>query len=301
MLGGFGAMRRTLVALGDEKPAAVIAAGGERALDLGASLAGWIERPAIWLGFDESEAFPWGKRDALDRYAKIVAQTRRMTIRLVDALGVPEERVATIYPAIDLASYVAPSERAAGEGNLVAVAGRPPDATLAAIQAACRRARLAMPGARPPLADAGPSWTPDALARAALLLLLPDAGWAGAYDDVIKAMACGLPVIAAVPPETLDDDLVVNGETGRVIGAGSPAEIAQAIDDALASPDLLGSMGSGGRLLAASRFDPARRRNEYDALLRIVCGIPFPPPKTRGADAPGIPVQFRGLGRPGGA
>ncbi|MFN0150286.1 MAG: hypothetical protein ACKVU1_06180 [bacterium] len=320
-----GVMRRALLGLGGAKPAALVVAGGDAALDLAPRLASWLERPCIYLAFTEDDAFPWKRRKALDAFAKTVAHTRRMTHRLVDTLGLPEERVATIYPAADLDAYsprplpewgsggamsavgVASATGAAGadgavrtkgataEAPLVGLAGAPSDAMVASLRAACPGVRFGAPGARAPLVDLGAEWSPDAVARIALLLVVPGADLAGAYDAVVRAMAGGRAVLSAIPEDRLDATLI-DGETGERVADASPSAIADALTRLLASRDLLASMGSGGRLLAAGSYDRARRRSEYDALLRVVCGIPFPPSAgARGADAPGIPIQFRGL------
>jgi hypothetical protein len=316
-LWSFGLMRRALLGLGGAKPAALVFAGRESILDLAPKLAGWIERPAIYLAFTAEREFPWGRRAALDAFAKIVAQTRRMTLALVDELGVPEERVATIYPAIEtdtraprvinhaieIDTRAAGAGERAGEAPLVGVVGRPPHASVVALERACGGAvRLAAPHATPPLVDLGAAWTREAFARVSLLVVLPDAEHESAFDAMLRGMASGLAIVAAVPPERLDN-LVIDGETGRLVASGTgggapePSEIARVIAELLADPELCASMGSGGRMQIASRFDPLRRRTDYDALLRVVGGIPFPPTPTRGDDAPGVPVQFRGLTR----
>ncbi len=311
-----GVMRRALLGLGGAKPAALVVAGGDAVLDLAPRLASWLERPCIYLAFTEDEAFPWRRRKALDAFAKTVAHTRRMTHRLVDTLGLPEDRVATIYPAVDLDGYAprplpewgsggavsaASAASAAGadgavrETPLVGVAGDPAVAMIAALHAACPGVRFGAPRARAPLVDLGAEWSPEAVARLALLLVVPGADLAGAYDAVVRAMAGGRAVLSAIPEDRLDATLI-DGETGARVADASPGAIAAALTPLLASRELLASMGSGGRLLAAGSYDRARRRSEYDALLRVVCGIPFPPSAgARGADAPGIPIQFRGL------
>jgi len=292
-----GIMRRALLGLGDAKPAALVVAGGEAALDLAPRLASWLERPCVYLAFTEDDAFPWRRRKALDAFAKTVAHTRRTTHALVESLGLPEERVATIYPAVDLDEYAPrplPEWGGATDAPLVGLAGEPPAAFVAALRAACPWVRFGAPGARAPLVDLGAEWSPDAVARIAILAVAPGADLAGAYDAVVRAMAGGRAVLSAIPEGRLDATLV-DGETGARATDPSPAAIAEALARLVASRDLLESMGSGGRLLAAGSYDRARRRAEYDALLRVVCGIPFPPPVSRGADAPGIPIQFRGL------
>lgn len=148
--------------------------------------------------------------------------------------------------------------------------------------------RAAAPGAREPLVDLGPSWSPEALARVSLLLFLPDSDWESGFETMLRGMAVGRPVIAAVPSERLDE-MVIDGETGRVLGGAAdaePAAIAAAARDLLSAPDLLASMGVAARMRIAGEFSRPRRSADWDALLRVIAGIPFPPPRLKGPAAP---------------
>lgn len=310
-----GLIRRFLLDVKETKPAVIVVSGGKDALEFAAKVVGWAERPAVYLAPSGDPAFPWGRRRALDAFAKIVATTGRLTYRLVEEIKIPEQRVATIYPGVDPEAFAfAPvpgtgergaaggsaAERAPGDdGALVGVVGEPPEATTRAIAealAAAGGARLAAPGARAPLVDLGASWTAAAFARTSLLLFLPDADWETGFETMLRGMAVGRPVIAAVPSDRIDD-LVIDGETGRLVVGADPAAIASAARELLAAPDLLASMGVAARMRIAGEFGRARRRMDWDALLRVVGGIPFPPPTIKGPQAPAagpaaFPVKF---------
>ncbi len=314
-----GLIRRFLLDVKETKPAVIVVSGGKEALEFAAKVVGWAERPAVYLAPSGDAAFPWGARRALDAFAKIVATTGRLTYRLVEDLKIPDPRVATIYPGVDTERFAFAPMPEEAEIPVVGVLGDPPGETTRAIAAAlaeegeargasdaaagrgpasARRPRLAAPSARAPLADLGPAWTPEAFARVSLLLFLPDSDWEIGYETMLRGMAVGRPVIAAVPNERIDD-MVIDGETGRIVASADPAAIAGAVRALLASRDLLESMGVAARMRIAGEFGRARRRLDWDALLRVVAGIPFPPPTVKGppGTAPtgpaSIPINFK--------
>jgi hypothetical protein len=303
-----GLIRRALLAMGTTKPAVVVAAGRGEVLDLAPRLIRWIERPAVYLAPSGDPELPWGRRAALDTYAKIVATTGRLTLRLVDELRVAEARVATIYPGIDTDRFAWRAIETA-QPALVGLVGAPRAASAAALAAAlatpaagasamgdARPIRLAAPRAAPPLVDVGPSWTPEALARVSLLLCVPDSEWESAYAALLRGMAVGRAVLAAVPAERLDG-LVVDGETGCLVADAAPPAVAAAVRALVALPDLLESMGIAARMRIVGEFGRARRLSEFEALLRVVAGIPFPPPTLPSPPAPSgqASVQFKPL------
>ena len=73
---------------------------------------------------------------------------------------------------------------------------------------------------------------------------------------VLEAMANALPVVATrvggVP------ELVVDGETGVVVGPDDPQELAAAIQELALSPELRQKLGRGGARRAAEHFDAER-------------------------------------------
>jgi glycosyltransferase involved in cell wall biosynthesis len=330
-----GLIRRFLLDVKEAKPAVLVFAGGKDVLEFAAKAVGWVQRPAVYLAPSGDAAFPWGQRKALDVFAKIVATTGQLTYRLVEEMRVPEAKVATIYPGIDTERFaLAPmpgasgargaSGAAAGEGALVGVVGDPPKESVDAIAAefagggetggargasspsageSARDAsrgdapvRLAAPRGRAPVIDLGPSWTPEAFARVSLLLFLSDADWESAFEAILRGMAVGRPVIAAVPSARVDD-MVVEGETGRLVAEAAPAAIAAAVRELLSAPDLLASMGIAARMRIAGEFGRARRRMDWDALLRVLGGIPFAAPPIKGPQGegpPSAPITFKG-------
>lgn len=285
-----GIIRRSLLAVGSAKPAVLVAAGRTEVLGLAPRLAAWLGTPAVYIAPSGDPAFPWGRRKSLDAFAKVVATTGRLTLRLVEELRLPERRVATIYPGVDTALFdLAPLPD--GEPSLVGLVGAPPGAATAGLARALEPIRLAAPGAEPPAVDLGDSWSPEAFARVSLVLFLPESDWEAGYEDLFRGMAVGRPVVSAVAAERLDD-LAVHGETGLVVPGGDPRALADAVRSLLATPDLLASMGVAARMRVVAGFDAARRQGDFDALLRVVGGIPFSAPGPPGPRTGGAPVRF---------
>ena len=86
---------------------------------------------------------------------------------------------------------------------------------------------------------------------------------------VLEAMAAGLPVISTDAPGC--NELVVNGQTGHLVGRGRPDELADRMRALLADPDRAARMGLAGRACALTSFglqDMARRyEGLYERLL----------------------------------
>ncbi len=296
-----GLIRRFLLAVGDTKPAVLFVSGGRDVLAFAPRVIGWLEKPAVYLAPSGDPAFPWDQRKSLDAFGRIVATTGRLTLRLVDELSIAEKTVATIYPGIDVDRFdFRPLDfraLAESEAPLVGVVGSPPAATTAALHAALASTpgspRLAAPGAREPLIDLGDAWSPEALARVAMLLLLPDSDWETGFDTLLRGMAVGRAAIAAVPSARIDD-LIQNGETGLLLVTDDPRAVSNAVAGLLSKPELLASMGAAGRMRVAGEFERGRWLAEYEALIRISGGIPFPAPKPRGPEpSPGAsPIKF---------
>ncbi|MCY4349898.1 MAG: glycosyltransferase family 4 protein [Thiotrichales bacterium] len=71
----------------------------------------------------------------------------------------------------------------------------------------------------------------------ALDLFVAPQRWEGFGVTPLEAMACGVPVIATTVGAF--DELVVDGETGRLVPPGDVDRMRTAVDEALASPDML--------------------------------------------------------------
>lgn len=97
--------------------------------------------------------------------------------------------------------------------------------------------------------------------RASDLLVVPstdgdDTGRDGLPNVVIEAMAVGLPVVgsryAGIP------DLVVDGETGRLVPPDDPAALADALRDAASDPDRRVAWAEAGRTRVRRDYNLAR-------------------------------------------
>ncbi|WP_019023417.1 MULTISPECIES: TIGR03088 family PEP-CTERM/XrtA system glycosyltransferase [unclassified Thioalkalivibrio] len=104
--------------------------------------------------------------------------------------------------------------------------------------------------------------------RAMDLFVLPSLA-EGICNTILEAMASGLPVIATDVGG--NPDLVTPGKTGALVPAGAPAALAEAIRDALASPDTRKRMGQAARIRAEAAFSldamVAGYLGVYDSLL----------------------------------
>jgi glycosyltransferase involved in cell wall biosynthesis len=85
---------------------------------------------------------------------------------------------------------------------------------------------------------------------------------------IVEAMAWGVPVIAtrggAVP------EIVVNGVTGRLVPAGNPAALAEAIVGLMADPERRQAMGAAGRACAAECFTVEQMARRFETVWQEV-------------------------------
>ena len=81
----------------------------------------------------------------------------------------------------------------------------------------------------------------------------------------IEAMACSVPVVATRSggPETI----VSPGESGLLVRPGSATDLADALRQLLASPELRAKLGTSGRSRVLSSFDSKLMMNQYRTLL----------------------------------
>jgi glycosyltransferase involved in cell wall biosynthesis len=90
--------------------------------------------------------------------------------------------------------------------------------------------------------------------------------------SVIEAMAAGLPVVASAVGGL--HELVVDGETGVLVGPGDPAALADSLGRLLADREARRRLGDAGRGRAEARFDLAPfRRAHLDLYRRELAGI----------------------------
>lgn len=106
------------------------------------------------------------------------------------------------------------------------------------------------------------------LLRSLDLFVLPSQA-EGISNTILEAMACGLPVVATEVGGNAE--LVVEGETGRLVPAHNPAALAAAIHSYVDDPDRMQAHGAAGRRQIEARFSleamVAAYRAVYDALI----------------------------------
>jgi glycosyltransferase involved in cell wall biosynthesis len=124
------------------------------------------------------------------------------------------------------------------------------------------------------------------LLRSLDLFVLPSRA-EGISNTILEAMACGLPVVATAVGGNAE--LVVDGETGRLVPAGDPAALAAAIRAYLDDPGLLDAHGAAGRRRVEERFD-------LDAMVAAYLAV-YDAVLNDGVSS--LPVWERGWGRGG--
>lgn len=101
------------------------------------------------------------------------------------------------------------------------------------------------------------AWLPGArddvpeLLRAMDLFALPSQA-EGISNTILEAMACGLPVVATAVGGNAE--LVVEGETGRLVPANDPQALAAALRELLDNPQRINAYGAAGRRRVEERF-----------------------------------------------
>ncbi len=106
------------------------------------------------------------------------------------------------------------------------------------------------------------------LLRALDLFVLPSRA-EGISNTIMEAMASGLPVVATAVGG--NDELVRDGETGRLVPAEDPAALALALQ-ACGDPALRRRMGAAGRVRAEAAFSLAAMVNRYLEVYDRQCG-----------------------------
>jgi glycosyltransferase involved in cell wall biosynthesis len=71
-------------------------------------------------------------------------------------------------------------------------------------------------------------------------------------NPLLEAMACGLAIVAVDAGDT--KDLVIDGQTGRLVASGDPTGIARAVESLADDPDSRARLGREARAYAEERF-----------------------------------------------
>lgn len=118
------------------------------------------------------------------------------------------------------------------------------------------------------------AWLPGArddvpeLLRAMDVFALPSQA-EGISNTILEAMACGLPVVATAVGGNAE--LVVDGETGRLVPASDPEALTLAIREFVENPEQMHTYGAAGRRRVEERFSMAAMvvayLQVYDAVL----------------------------------
>jgi glycosyltransferase involved in cell wall biosynthesis len=105
----------------------------------------------------------------------------------------------------------------------------------------------------------------------------------GSPVALIEAMAAGRPVVSTRAGGV--EDVVSDGETGRLVPVGDAAAVARAIVDLLDDPVRAASLGAAARAAVVARFGSARLLADLDGLYRRLLarrGITVQPPAMTG-------------------
>lgn len=87
--------------------------------------------------------------------------------------------------------------------------------------------------------------------------------WEGLPRTIIEAMATGLPVVATPADGVVD--VLVDGRTGRLVGAGDPDAVAAAVLDLLRAPQVAARLGRTARTQVQD-FDALRMTRALESL-----------------------------------
>jgi glycosyltransferase involved in cell wall biosynthesis len=250
-----------------------------------ASLAWVIRRLDRWLGAVTKT-----------RYIAVSDSVRRSYVR---ELGIAPERIQVIYNSVDLSVFqseqLSASGRKArrealglGEGPLLLNVGRHTGQKgLLHLIAAMHSPLLRATNARLLLVGAGPD-TESIRERILALGLDPAVSLLGRRSDVrdlmqvtdifvlpsvyeglplalLEALAMGLPVVASDLPEIRE---VTTERGARLVPAGQPDLLAQAIAGLIAALDAGTALAQEGRLRLEERFDLQKNVLRFEALLR---------------------------------
>lgn len=93
----------------------------------------------------------------------------------------------------------------------------------------------------------------------------------GISNTVLEAMATGLPVVASAVGGNAE--LVVAGQTGCIVPAAQPVQLAQALGAYLADPGLAKQHGRAGRARIDAQFSLTGMVDRYDALYQRVLAL----------------------------
>jgi glycosyltransferase involved in cell wall biosynthesis len=228
----------------------------------------------------------WVTRAAMNRASLVVAVWNAGQQALVETLG--EQRVRLVVNGVDTSRFTPASPRSPDRPRVLYVGLLTPRKGVLDLIEASRTLRLAgldhdlcLLGGVP---DEGPAAAEPVLAAAegqAVLLgtrppdEMPEAyssadvfclpsWWEAMPLSVLEAMASGLPVVATDVGDVRR--IVVDGETGFVVPAQSPEQLAAALRKVLEDPESARRMGRAGRVRAEAVYSSGATARAIEAL-----------------------------------
>lgn len=223
---------------------------------------GWLDDPT-----ELAPGYRAVVRRGLPRAAGVWTNVGAMVPRLVEAWGLPAERVHHVPLGIDAEFF--PAQPWPAEPGLVVSAGEDRMRDHATLVEALRRVRAEHPRAHLEIATSLPlAAGPDLVtvhrermngrmrdlyrrATAVAVALHPTPQGSG-LTVVLEALASARPVVVTDNPGV--DEYVEHGVTGLLVPPGDPAAMADALAGLLADPDRARDMGRRGREALESRW-----------------------------------------------
>lgn len=226
----------------------------------------------------------------------LVSESEASTRYLTQSMGYDPERVATLLNGVDPKEY-APREGEREQARemlglkngefLVGTVGRVDpqkghEHLVEAVRELSKRRpqlRLIVVGDGPLLEELGSKVMRDGLSDriwflglkpevrpwlAAMDLFVLPSLWEGVPNAVLEAFSAGLPVVATKVDGV--EEAVDDGRTGLLVEAGSPDELAAAIERLLADDDLRSRLAANGRDEASRRFTVERMLLQYEGV-----------------------------------
>jgi len=223
----------------------------------------------------------WAERLAVERADRVIAVSEQMRADITTHFRVDPDRVVMIHNGVDAEAFARTEQRDAlarhgVHARYALFVGRISEQK--GIFQLLEAARALPAGVQLVLCASSPD-TPELLARLeAAVAGRPEIRWINAMLPVpevvqlyshaavfvcpsiyepfglinLEAMACGTPVVASrvggIP------EVVVDGETGRLVEPGDVAALGQALREALADPELARRMGEAGRRRVEAQF-----------------------------------------------
>ncbi len=225
-----------------------------------------------------------------DRFVCVSRDATRTAV----AQGVPADRLCTFWNGIDLTRFDSAGPRPGG--SVVTVARLSPEKDLATLLQATAQVARDFPGLCLEIAGKGPC-LPDLQRLANELGLAERATFLGEVSDVaglleraalfvlpsrtegisltlLEAMARGLPVVATRVGG--NPEVVVDGQTGLLVPAGEPQQLAAAMLALLRDPHRGKLMGQAGRRRVEEHFEVCGMIARYEGLYEQLLSFPSP-------------------------